>query len=148
MTRAETADGAARARPAAARPDDTRGIDFVSDQLESGRRIRACNKSDACTRASLLVTVQHNLLSVAVFAALDSAIAARGQPVGLSLDTGNEFRSRAFDAWAEERGIALAFIQPGEPIQNANFESFNGRLRVECLNQHYFLSLTDSRFHM
>lgn len=75
-------------------------------------------------------------------------IATRGQPVRLSLDNGSEFRSRAFDAWAADRGIALAFIQPGKPIQNAHIESFNGRLRDECLNQHYFLSLNDARFHI
>lgn len=75
-------------------------------------------------------------------------IATRGQPVRLSLDNGSEFRSRAFDAWAADRGIALAFIQPGKPIQNAHFESFNGRFRDEWLNQHAFLSLPDARFHI
>lgn len=135
-------------RPAAAQPNDTWGIDVVSDQLASGRRIRCCTVVDACTRENLMITVHHSLPSVAVIAALDAVIATRGQPVRLSLDNGSEFRSRAFDAWAADRGIALAFLQPGKPIQNAHIESFNGRLRDECLNQHYFLSLQDARFHI
>ncbi|MCC6317228.1 MAG: transposase [Gemmatimonadaceae bacterium] len=57
-------------------------------------------------------------------------------------------RSRAFDAWAADRRIVLAFIQPGRPRQNAHLESFNGRVRDECLNQHSFLSLADARFHI
>ena len=71
-----------------------------------------------------------------MIAALEAAIAVRGQKVRLSLDNGSEFRSRAFDAWAANRGIALLFIQPGKPTQNGHIESFNGRLRDECLNQH------------
>ncbi|MBK6843397.1 MAG: transposase [Gemmatimonadetes bacterium] len=109
-------------RPTAAQPNDTLGIDFVTDQLASGRRIRCCTVVDACTRASLMITVHHSLPSVAVIAALDAVIATRGRPVRLSLDNGSEFRSRAFDAWAADRGIALAFIQPGKPIQNAHIE--------------------------
>lgn len=73
---------------------------------------------------------------------------ARGQPVRLSLDNGSEFRSRAFDAWSADHGIELLFIQPGKPIQNSHIESFNGRLRDECLNQHWFLSLRDAQFHI
>ncbi|MFN8670406.1 MAG: DDE-type integrase/transposase/recombinase [Gemmatimonadaceae bacterium] len=119
-------------RPAAQQPNDTWGIDFVSDQVASGRRIRCCTVVDACTRENLMITVNHSLPSVAVIAALDAVIATRGQPVRLSLDNGSEFRSRAFDALAADRGIALAFIQPGKPIQNAHIESFNGRLRDEC----------------
>jgi putative transposase len=64
------------------------------------------------------------------------------------LDNGSEFRSVAFDAWAAERGIELHFIQPGKPVQNSHIESFNGRLRDECLNQHYFVSLPDAQFHL
>jgi len=71
-----------------------------------------------------------------------------GQPIRVSLDNGSEFRSRAFDAWAADRGIELNFIQPGKPIQNSHIESFNGRLRDECLNQHWFLSLCDAQFYI
>ena len=61
---------------------------------------------------------------------------------------GSEFRSRVFDAWASDARIDLAFIQPGKPTQNAHIESFNGRLRDECLNAHWFLTLADARFHL
>jgi putative transposase len=72
----------------------------------------------------------------------------RGLPDRLSLDNGSEFRSQHFDAWAADHHVPLQFIQPGKPIQNAHIESFNGRFRDECLNQHWFLSLTDARFHI
>ena len=66
----------------------------------------------------------------------------------LSLDNGPEFRSRAFDAWALDTHIELRFIQPGKPIPNAHTESFYGRLRDECSNSHWFLTLLDARFHL
>ena len=131
-------------RPVVSRPNETWSIDFVSDVLAQGRRFRCFTAIDACTREALTLTVAHSLPSAAVIRALDAVIAHRGAPVRLSLDNGSEFRSRAFDAWAMDRGIELAFIQPGKPIQNCHIESFNGRLRDECLNQHWFLSLLDA----
>jgi len=92
--------------------------------------------------------VAHSLPSAVVIAALEDVIAERGQPTRISLDNGSEFRSKAFDAWAADRGIELHFIQPGKPVQNAHIESFNGRFRDECLNQHWFLSLRDAQFHI
>lgn len=68
--------------------------------------------------------------------------------VHLSLDNGSKFLSRAFDAWADDTNIELRFIQPGRPVQNAHIESFNGRLRDECLNSHCFLTMRDARFHL
>ena len=107
-------------RPKATVPNDTWGIDFVRDQLASGCRIRCGTPVDGCTRATLKITVNHSLPSVAVIAALDAVIAAldaviatRGQPVRLSRDNGSECGSRALDAWAADRGIAPAFIQSG-----------------------------------
>ena len=121
-------------RPIVYAPNDTWCIDFVGDALSTGRRFRCFAAIDACTRESLTITVAHSLPSVAVIAALDAVIAERGQPVRLSLDNGSEFRSRAFDAWAADHHIELLFIQPGKPIQNSHIESFNGRLRDECLS--------------
>jgi putative transposase len=135
-------------RPIVVRPNDTWSIDFVSDQLAQGRRFRCFTVLDSCTRECVAIDVAHSLPSTAVITALEAAIATRGRPVRLSLDNGSEFRSRAFDAWAADHGIELLFIQPGKPIQNSHIESFNGRLRDECLNQHYFLSLRDARFHI
>ena len=128
-------------RPIVERPNETWSINFVSDQLARVRRFRCFTVIDRCTRESLVIRVAHSLPSVAVIAALDAVMATRGQPVRLSLDNGSEFRSRAFDAWAADRHIELLFIQPGKPIQNSHIESFNGLLRDECLNQHWFVSL-------
>ena len=77
---------------------------------------------------------------------LDRLIAERSQaPAEIVLDNGPELASRALDQWAYERGVRLRFIDPGKPVQNAFIESFNGRLRDECLNEHWFLSLAHAR---
>lgn len=126
-------------------PNETWGIDFVSDALVNGRRFRAFTVVDLCTHECLAIAAAHSLPSTAVIAHLDALCAHRGKPARLSLDNGSEFRSRAFDAWAADTGIELAFIQPGKPIQNAHIESFNGRLRDECLNTHWFRTLADAQ---
>lgn len=120
----------------------------MSDQLSSGRRFRCLTLIDSGTRECLAITVAYSPPSTAVIAALEAVIAVRGQSTRLSLDNGSEFRSRVFDAWAADRGIALQFIQPGKPVQNAHVESFTGKFRDECLNQHWFLSLLDAHFHI
>ncbi|MBX9928968.1 MAG: IS3 family transposase [Gemmatimonadaceae bacterium] len=135
-------------RPVVTQPNETWGIDFVSDQLSSGRRVRVFTVVDHCTKESPGLAVAHSLPSVAVIDALEAMIAAHGQPARLSLDNGSEFRSRAFDAWAADRGIELCFIQPGKPIQNCFIESFNSRVRDECLNAHWFVSLEAAQFHV
>ncbi len=76
---------------------------------------------------------------------LDRVGAERGLPNAVVCDNGPEFRGRAMDVWATARGVALEFIRPGKPVENAYIESFNGRLRDECLNAHWFLSLADAR---
>lgn len=135
-------------RPVAAGPNAVWGIDFVSDQLADGRRFRCFTVVDHGVHEALAITAAHSLPALSVIAVLEGVIAGRGQPVRLSLDNGSEFRSQAFDAWAADRGIELHFIQPGKPVQNSHIESFNGRLRDECLNQHYFLSLQDAQFQI
>lgn len=132
-------------RPPVLAPNEAWGIDFVSDTLVGGRRFRVFTVVDLCTHECLATTVAHSLPSAAVMAALDAVCAVRGTPARLSLDNGSEFRSRAFDAWAADTGIELAFIQPGKPVQNAHIESFNGRLRDECLNAHWFRTLADAQ---
>lgn len=99
-------------RPVVTQTNDTWGIDFVSDQLASGRRFRCFTVVDHCTRESPGLTVAHSLPSDTVIRALETMIAQRGQPARLSLDYGSEFRSRAFDAWAADRGIELLFSNP------------------------------------
>jgi len=86
-----------------------------------------------------------SLPSPAVIRVLEQIIHDRGQPSEIVMDNGPELTSRRLDQWADERGIRLHVIEPGKPVQNAVMESVNGRLRDECLNQHWFLSLADAR---
>ena len=76
---------------------------------------------------------------------LDELVALRGAPVMIVCDNGPEFTSKALDAWAYQRGVKLHFIRPGKPVENAYVESFNGKLRNECLNENWFLDLHDAR---
>jgi putative transposase len=100
---------------------------------------------DTCTRECPVIAVEVSLGSERVVAVLERLAVTRGLPERIIVDTGPEFQSRALDAWAHRRGVALRFIRPGKPVENAFIESFNGRLRDECLNQHWFLSLPDAR---
>jgi putative transposase len=121
-------------------------LDFVSDGLSWGRKIRMLTIVDAYTRESLAIEVDTSLPGERVARVLDRVIGERGAaPREITLDNGPELTSRALDQWAYERGVRLRFIDPGKPVQNAYIESFNGRLRDECLNEHWFLSLAHAR---
>jgi len=127
-------------------PNELWSLDFVSDALAWGRRIRLLCIIDAYTREALAIEVDTSLSGERVARVLDRVIAERGaKPMNIVLDNGPELTSRALDQWAYERGVHLRFIEPGKPVQNAFIESFNGRLRDECLNEHWFLSLADAR---
>ena len=131
--------------PPSASPNECWAIDFVQDRLASGRAIRVLTVVDACTRECPGLTVAYALPSARVIAALERLRAVRGQPGRLVCDHGSEFSSRAFLGWARARGIALDYIRPGKPVDNAFIESFNGKLRDECLNEQYFLDLADAQ---
>ena len=121
-------------------------LDFVSDCTAPGRRLKLLTVVDTFTRESLAIEVDTSISGERVARVLDRVIAERGaQPQEIVLDNGPELTSRALDQWAYERGILLRFIAPGKPVQNAFIESFNGRLRDECLNQHWFWNLADAR---
>jgi putative transposase len=120
-------------------------MDFVSDALASGRRIRVLTVIDSLTRECLTMKVAQSLPSAAVTEALDEVIANRGIPEVIQVDNGTEFTSNHFDAWAFFRGIQVDSIRPGKPVENAYIESFDGRLRDECLNSSWFESLDDAR---
>jgi putative transposase len=132
-------------RPAATRPNQRWSIDFVSDCVSSGRVIRMLTMVDDCTRECPAIEVDISLGGLRVCRVLDRVVAERGLPEAIVLDNGPEFRGRALAAWSEERGVRLEFIQPGKPVQNAYVESFNGRLRDECLNANWFTSLNDAK---
>ncbi len=126
-------------------PNDCWGLDFVSDALASGRRIRALAVLDTCTREALTIEVDTSLPGSRVVQALDQLIHDRATPKTIVLDNGPELTSQVLDQWAYEHHVELQFIDPGKPIQNAFIESFNSRFRDECLNAHWFTSLADAQ---
>jgi putative transposase len=129
----------------ATRANERWSIDFVSDCVSTGRVIRMLTVVDDCTRECPAIEVDTSLGGLRVRRVLDRIARERGLPEAIVLDNGPEFRGRALAAWSEERGVRLEFIQPGKPAQNAFAESFNGRLRDECLNANWFTSLSDAR---
>jgi putative transposase len=130
----------------AAGPDEVWSLDFVSDCTATSRRLKLLTVVDTFTRESLAIEVDTSISGERVARVLDRVIGERGaQPEEIIMDNGPELTSRALDQWAYERGIRLRFIAPGKPVQNCYIESFNGRLRDECLNQHWFRSLADAR---
>lgn len=121
-------------------------MDFMRDTLSSGRVFRTLNVVDDATRECLDIEVDTSLSGARTARVLDRIGKKRGSyPSRLVLDNGPECTSKALDQWAYQRGVELAFIRPGKPIENCFIESFNGRLRDECLNIHWFLSLDDAR---
>lgn len=132
-----------RARPSGI--NDLWAVDFVHDALLDGRRFRALTVIDQWSRECLAIEVDLSLSGTRVTRALERLCNTRAAPAAIQSDNGPEFSGRVMDEWAYGRGVRLQFIEPGKPIQNAFIESFNSRLREECLNEHVFLSLDDAR---
>lgn len=130
---------------APSRPNVGWALDFVSDSLLSGRKIRVMPVIDVCTRENLACETDFSLPARRVTAVLTRLAAWRGLPEWIRLDNGPELISKELRAWADRNKVELRFIQPGKPTQNAFAESFNGRLRDECLNENVFTSLWDAR---
>lgn len=130
---------------AGSKPNERWSMDFTWDQLADGRSFRTLNIVDDFTRESLAIEVDVSLPGQRVTRVLDHLAETRGLPKSITVDNGPEFTGRAMDAWAYQRGVTLAFITPGKPTQNAYAESFNGKFRDECLNQHWFINLKDAR---
>jgi putative transposase len=120
-------------------------LDFVHDVTASGRSIRVLNVIDAYTREVLAMEVDTSFAGLRVTRVLDQIIAERGLPQAIRCDNGPELTSRRFLAWALEHKIDLRHIQPGKPTQNAYVESFNGKLREECLRVNWFQNLFEAR---
>src|SRR5436305_161555 len=120
-------------------------VDFACDALATGRGVRILAIVDAFTRECLTLEVDTSLSSQRVTRALEQAIEQRGMPESIRCDNGPELTSRHFLGWCEERKIQLIHIQPGRPMQNGHVESFNGRLRDECLKASWFRNLVDAR---
>jgi putative transposase len=120
-------------------------MDFVVDNLFDGRKLRMLTVVDCYTRESLDIHVDQSLKGEDVVAVLNTIVKERGKPLTIKTDNGSEFISKVMDKWAYERGIEMDFSRPGKPTDNAMVESFNGRLRQECLNEHWFMSLQDAK---
>lgn len=129
----------------ASRPNERWSMDFVSDSLACGRRYRTLNVVDNFTRECLRIEADFSLPSLRVTRVLDKLLSQFGKPVEIVVDNGPEFRSKHTQAWAAKRGITLHFIDPGKPMQNAFVESFNGKFRDECLNDHWFFDIREAR---
>jgi putative transposase len=125
--------------------NDVWSMDFVMDALFNGRRLKILTIVDDCTKESVDLVVDYGISGQYVVRVLEQAAAIRGYPRAIRTDQGPEFTSRVFDQWAYDRGIKLKLIQPGKPTQNAYIESFNGKFRDECLNEHWFHSLAHAR---
>lgn len=119
-------------------------VDFVHDQLLDGRPFRVLTVVDQSSRQSPLLEAGTSFTGQDVVAALDRVLAGGRPPRLITVDHGTEFMSKALEAWAY-RGVQLDFTRPGKPTDNSHIESFNGRLRGECLNVHQFSSLADAR---
>lgn len=132
-------------------PPDTTDInqrwsmDFVSDTLSCGRRFRALTLVDCHSRECLALEVDTSLNGERVVGVLERLKEVRGLPAVIQTDNGPEFTGHALDAWAYKNRVKLFFIEPGKPVQNAHIESFNGKLRNECLNLEWFTSLREAR---
>jgi putative transposase len=123
-------------------------LDFVSDQINDGRRFRVFALVDDCTRECLGLVADTSISGRRVARELNAVIAWRGKPAGIVSDNGTEFTSNAILQWAEQTGVDWHYIAPGKPQQNAFIESFNGRLRDECLNETLFQSLRHARVEL
>ncbi len=132
-------------RTPAQAPNERWSMDFVSDSLACGRRFRAFTLVDNFTRECLAIEADSSITGRRVAEVLAKVCQRRRRPSIITCDNGPEFVSRALDQWAYWNGVKLDFIRPGKPIENAHIESFNGRLRQECLNQNWFVSLEDAR---
>ncbi len=129
----------------AAEPMECIAVDFVHDATVEGRKLRVFTAVDEYSKLSPGIAVGYSLTGEDVVCCLSQIVLQHGMPKRLRMDNGPELRSKAVIRWALKHGIRLEYIQPGKPTQNAFVESFNARLREECLDQELFLNLDDAR---
>jgi len=127
------------------RANEVWSMDFVFDRLADGRALKCLTVVDDATQEAVTITPDRAISGAYVTRIMDAIKRSRGLPKVIRSDNGREFCGRAMAVWAHENGVALRFIEPGKPNQNAYVESFNGRLRDECLNEHWFTSLAHAR---
>ena len=127
------------------RANEVWSMDFVFDRVASGRTIKSLVVVDDATHEAVAIVPEHTIGGDHLTRILDGICSQRGKPSIIRSDNGKEFTGKAMLTWAYRNGIALRLIEPGKPNQNAYVESFNGRLRDECLNEHWFTSLHHAR---
>ena len=127
------------------RANETWAMDFVHDQLATGRKIRVLTIADTFTRYAPAIEPRLGYRASDVIEVLERVGREHGFPAAICVDQGIEFVSRELDLWAYQRGVTLDFSRPGKPTDNAFIESLNGKFRAECLNAHWFMSLDDAR---
>lgn len=132
-------------RPAGRVPNERWTMDFMSDALADGRKLRVLTVLDTCTRECIALEGGGGFRGKDVAEILTHAGICRGLPRVITVDNGTEFTSRALDQWAYRNGVKLDYIRPGKPTDNGFIESFNARVRQECLSQHYFSSIAEAR---
>ena len=125
--------------------NDVWSMDFVSDSLVNARRIKCLTVADDLSHECVDIAADFGISGQYVTRVLDQAATFRGYPKAVRTDNGPEFTSRAFMGWTQKHGIRHILIQPGRPMQNGYIESFNGKFRDECLNEHWFETLSQAR---
>jgi putative transposase len=132
----------------ATQPNETWAMDFVHDQLATGRKIRVLAVVDTFSRYVPVIDPRFSYRGEDVVQSLDRVCKQIGYPRSIRVDQGSEFISRDLDLWAYTNGVTLDFSRPGKPTDNAFIEAFNSRFRAECLNAHWFMSLADAQQKM
>ena len=132
-------------RQAASRSNDVWAMDFLHDQLATGQKIRVLTVVDTFSRFSPALDARMSYRGEDVVRTLDRVGGEIGYPKTIRVDNGSEFISRDLDLWAYVRGVTLDFSRPGKPTDNAFAEAFNSRVRAECMNANWFLTLADAR---
>ena len=126
-------------------PNQRWSMDFMGDSLASGRPFRILNIVDDYSREAIATEVDSSMPGLRVVCVLEQIASTRPLPTTIVCDNGPEFTGGTLDAWAYARGVQLHFIRPGKPIENAFAESFNGKMRDECLNESWFADLGEAR---
>ncbi len=136
MKRKKRVSGLRVEQPKATQPNERWSLDFMSDTLGSGRRIRVLTVVDHFSRVSPVVAVDVSLPGRRVIEAIERSAKTYGMPKVLCVDNGPEFAGRDLDKWAHHNKVKLQFSRPGKPTDNAMIETFNAKVRAECLDQH------------
>ena len=126
-------------------PNEAWSLDFIHDELSNGKKFRALTVVDIFTREGLAIEVGHYLRGENVVDVPNKLVRRRGAPTYLFADNGAEFTGQLVDLWAYHHGTRIDFSRPGKPTDNAFIETFNGSLRDECLNLHWFESLAEAQ---